>query len=175
MTRSDHPGVLTRRSGVVIRCAALAWCLLGFASFALCQDQSAATSNDAIVARKTVINALSDRMDTIEAMIASGKKLNLDEAHDNADAISVFLMAFPHLFPPSTNQWKPNVDKDPATDTFAAPEVWTRFADFYRRATEASKAAYEASRATDETAFKAAIAQLRTDCNMCHTAYQKPD
>jgi cytochrome c556 len=119
------------------------------------------------------MNALSDRMDTIEAMIASGKKLDLDQGHADADAISVFMMAFPHLFAPSTNQWKPNVDKDPATDTFAAPELWTRFADFYRQAAAASKAAYDASRADDEPAFKAAIAQLRMDCNTCHTAYLK--
>ena len=52
-------------------------------------------------------------------------------------------MAFPHMFPAATNQWKPNVDKDPATDTFAAPEVWTKFADFYKRSTEASKLAYD--------------------------------
>lgn len=142
---------------------------------ALGQDRGAAPPNDTIVARKTVMNALSDRMDTIEAMIASGKKINLDEAHDNADAISVFLMAFPHLFPPATNQWKPNVDKDPATDTFAAPEVWTKFADFYRQATAASKAAYDASRASDEAALKASIAQLRTDCNACHAAYLKTE
>jgi cytochrome c556 len=146
---------------------------IGVASTAPAQDQSAATANDAIVARKTVMNALSDRMDTIEAMIASGKKIDLDQAHDNADAISVFMMAFPHLFLPSTNQWKPNVDKDPATDTFAAPELWTKFTDFYQQATAASKAAYDASRADDEAAFKASIAQLRKDCNTCHAAYLK--
>jgi cytochrome c556 len=162
------------RSKAAIGAAAVAASILGVAAVAPAQDQSAATANDAIVARKTVMNALSDRMDTIEAMIASGKKIDLDQGHADADAISVF-MAFPHLFPPSTNQWKPNVDKDPATDTFAAPELWTRFADFYRQAAAASKAAYEASRADDEPAFKAAIAQLRTGCNTYHAAYLKPD
>jgi Cytochrome C' len=109
----------------------------------------------------------------IEAMTASGKKIDLDEAHANADAISVYLLAFPHLFPPSTNLWKPDGDKDPATDTFAAPEVWTKFSDFYRQATAASKNAFNASRATDETGLKASIAQLQTGCNDCHAAYLK--
>jgi cytochrome c556 len=162
-------------SKVAIGAAAVAASMLGISSVAPAQDQSAATANDAIVARKIVMNALSDRMDTIEAMIASGKNIDLDEGHANADAISVFMMAFPHLFPPSTNQWKPNVDKDPATDTFAAPELWTRFADFYQQAAAASKAAYDASRADDEIAFKAAIAQLRKGCNTCHAAYLKTD
>jgi cytochrome c556 len=151
----------------------LAACVIGSPSLALGQDQSAATPQDAIVARKTAMNTLSDRMDTIEAAIASGKKLDLEDGHANADVISVLLMAFPHLFPASTNQWKPNVDRDPATDTYASPDVWTKFADFYKQAAAASKAAFDASRADDEAAFKAAIAQLRTGCNACHTAYLK--
>jgi cytochrome c556 len=82
-------------------------------------------------------------------------------------------MTFPHLFPPSTNQWKPNVDRDPVTDTSAAPEVWTKFGDFYKQAATASKAAFDASRANEESDFKASIAQLRTACNTCHAAYLK--
>ena len=148
-------------------------CVLGLNAGALGQDQTAAIAKDAIVARKTAMDTLSDKMDIIEAAVAAGTKLNLDEGHANADVISVLLMAFPHLFPPSTNEWKPNVDRDPATDTFASPDVWTRFADFYKQASAASKAAFDASRADDEAAFKAAIAQLRTGCNACHTAYLK--
>jgi cytochrome c556 len=158
-----------RTVAAVLLCAGL----LGSGSLALGQDQSAATPQDAIVARKTAMNTLSDKMDTIEAAIASGKKLDLEDGHANADVISVLMMAFPHLFPPSTNQWKPNVDRDPATDTYASPDVWTKFADFYKQATAASKAAFDASRADDEGAFKAAIAQLRTGCNACHAAYLK--
>jgi cytochrome c556 len=153
----------------------LAACVIGSTSLVLGQDQSAATPQDAIVARKTAMNTLSDKMDVIEAAIASGKKLDLEDGHGNADVISVLMMAFPHLFPPSTNQWKPNVDRDPATDTYASPDVWTKFADFYKQATAASKAAFDASRADDEGAFKVAITQLRASCNACHAAYLKMD
>ena len=38
------------------------------------------------------------------------------------------------------------MDRDPALDTFASPELWTNFAEFYRRASDASKLAFEASR-----------------------------
>jgi cytochrome c556 len=162
-----------RRTAAAILLAAS---VIGATPVALGQDQSAAIAKDSIVARKTAMDTLSDKMDIIEAAIAAaGTKLNLDEGHANADVISVLLMAFPHLFPPSTNEWKPNVDRDPATDTYASPDIWTKFADFYKQATAASKAAFDASRADDEAAFKAAIAKLRTGCNACHAAYLKMD
>jgi cytochrome c556 len=157
-----------------IGCAILTAGLILNVSLAVGQDQSAASPKDAIVARKTVMDSLSDKMDTIEAMIASGK-INLDSGHADADTISVFLLAFPHLFPPASNEWKPNVDKDPATDTFASPDIWTKFRDFYQQASAASRAAYTASRAQNDTEFKTAIGQLRTDCNACHAAYLKTE
>ena len=92
---------------------------------ALGQDQTATTAADAIFARKTMMDALSSKMDAIETATSSTKKIDLPAANEQADIISVLLMAFPHMFPAATNQWKPNVDKDPGTDTFAAPEVWT--------------------------------------------------
>jgi cytochrome c556 len=136
------------------------------------QDQSAATTKDVIFARKTVMSTLSDSMDKIETMIESGK-INLAEGQDDANTISVMLMAFPHLFPPASNQWKPNSDLDPGTDTFASPDVWTKYSDFYQRASAASKAAYDAHGADNVNQFKAAIVQLRADCNSCHALFLK--
>jgi cytochrome c556 len=136
------------------------------------QDQSAATAGDAIVARKTMMDTLSDHMDQIEAMIQANK-INLKEANEHADTISVMLMAFPHLFPPSTNQWKAGADPDPVTGTYASPDVWTKFVDFYKRANDASKSAYDMSRAEKDDDLKAKTAQLRTACNGCHAAYLK--
>src|SRR5262245_14139364 len=104
---------------------------------------------------------------------SSGKAINLAEGHEHADAISVMLMAFPHLFPPSTDQWRPNVDRDPGRDTYASPDVWMRFADFYAQAANASKVAYNASRTQQEAAFKSFVASLRTACDSCHAVYLK--
>src|SRR5262249_45609939 len=56
-----------------------------------------------------------------------------------------------------TNQWVAGADRDPATDTYASPEVWARFPDFYRLADAASKIAFAASRATRGDEFKAQI------------------
>jgi len=150
----------------------LAPALLGAGLTAWAQDQSAAVPGDAIVARKTMMDTLSDHMDQIEAMIQTNK-INLKEANEHADTISVMLMAFPHLFPPSTNQWKAGADIDPVTGTYASPDVWTKFADFYKRANDASKTAYDMSRAEKDDDLKAKTAQLRTACNACHAAYLK--
>jgi cytochrome c556 len=142
---------------------------------ALGQDQSADPPADTIIARKTVMDTLSSKMDTLEAATASTKKIDLAAASEQADTVSVLLMAFPHMFPAATNQWKPNVDKDPGTDTFAAPEVWTKYADFYKQATAASKLAFDASRATQEAEFRTTMTQLRAACDSCHAVYLKAD
>jgi len=160
------------RLAAVVIGGCLAAALIGANLTALAQDQSAAKPGDAIVARKTMMDTLSDHMDQIEAMIQANK-INLKEANDHADTISVMLMAFPHLFLPSTNQWKAGTDPDPVTGTYASPDIWSKFADFYKRANDASKVAYDMSRAEKVDDLKAKTAVLRTDCNACHAAYMK--
>ena len=161
-----------RRLALAIACAGLAVGVLATSFVALAQDQSAATVKDVIFARKTVMDTLSDNMDQIEGMISTGK-IDIADAHEHADTISVMLMAFPHLFPPASNQWKPGADIDPVTGTFASPDVWSKFTDFYKRAGDASKTAFDMSRADKPDELKAKTAELRTACNGCHAAYLK--
>jgi len=136
------------------------------------QDQPAA--KDTIFARKILMGAIDMNMDEIETMLAPEGKLVLSDAQEHAETISTMLMAFPHLFPPATNQWKPDENRDPATDTFANPQLWSDFDDFYRRASEASKIAWEASRAKRADEFRPLIGQLRQRCNGCHAVNLKP-
>ena len=141
--------------------------LLAFAAEpAPAQDQPA--PRDTIFARKILMGAIDMNMDEIETMLAPEGKLMLSDAQEHAETISTMLMAFPHLFPPATNQWKPGADRDPATDTFANPDLWSNFADFYRRAAEASQLAWDASRAKRPDEFRSLIGQLRQRCNACH-------
>src|SRR2546430_9217409 len=105
----------------------------------------------------------------------SDKGVNLTEGREHADLISVMLMAFPHLFPASTNQWKPNVERDPGRDTYASPDLFTNYADFYARAAAAAKTAYRASRAQQDDDFKTYVAELRVACDSCHGLYLKSD
>jgi cytochrome c556 len=112
-------------------------------------------------------------MDEVDSMLETGK-IDMAEAREHSDNISMLLMVFPHLFPAASNEWKPNVERDPATDTFASPDLWTRFADFYRIATAASKTAYNASRSREAEEFKKYGAELRQACDGCHATFLKP-
>jgi cytochrome c556 len=138
-------------------------------------DPNAAVPADAIFARKIMMDTIDNQMNEVEGMLAATDGLDLAEARDHADVISVMLMAFPHLFPPGTNQWRPNIARDAGRDTYASPELWTNFAQFRARAGEASKVAYRASRAKQAGEFKVLIAELRSACNACHALYLKTD
>jgi cytochrome c556 len=145
----------------------------GFAAAA--QEQALPPPEDTIFARKILMGAIDMNMDEIETMLAPGGKVEAAEAVEHADTISIMLMSFPHMFPPATNQWRPNVDRDAATDTFASPDVWRNFSDFYQRARTASKLAFDASRAKHGNEFRELIGQLRAACNSCHATYLKTD
>jgi len=169
-----YTGSARRRIAV----AATALVLAGiFASSfaALGQDNGMPPPKDTIFARKILMGAIDMNMDEIETMLAPGGKFEPAEAVEHSDTISIMLMSFPHLFPPSTNQWQPNVDRDPATDTAASPDLWRNFPDFYQRAQAASKLALEATRAKSGNEFKGLIGQLRAACNGCHAAYMKTE
>jgi cytochrome c556 len=137
-------------------------------------SQAVAPAKETIFARKILMDMIGRNMDDLEANAAS-PKIDLTEGRDHADIVSVMLMAFPHMFPPATNQWKPHVDRDPGTDTFAAPEVWSNYQDFYKRAQDATQLAYKASRAETDAAFKGSIEQLRLACDSCHAIYMKKE
>ncbi len=130
---------------------------------------------DTIFTRKIVMGEIDMNMDEIETMLAPEGRLLLSDAQEHAEVISTLLMAFPHLFPPATNQWKEGASRDPATDTFANPAIWSNFPDFYRQASEASKIAWTASRASKPDEFRAEIRELRLRCNGCHALNLKPE
>jgi cytochrome c556 len=163
------------RGAAMAAAGALTFILL--AASAPAQDKPAEqpSAKDTIFARKILMGGIDYNMDQIEEMLEPEAKLELADAQEHAETISTMLMAFPHMFPPATNQWKQGAVRDPAYDTFAAPEVWTNFSDFYARAAEASKIAWAASRAKRAADFKPLIAQLREHCNACHAINMKTD
>ena len=139
-------------------------------SFAAPAQESAATAQDAIFARKTLQDAVCDRMMNIERMIGQGQ-IDLGVVHTQADAISALLLAFPHLFPPASNRWKPNAEGPPESLTLASPDLWTNFADFYRLAAGAARSAFDLSRAERAEDVKARARELRIACDTCHALY----
>jgi cytochrome c556 len=173
---ANMPHLLARRPERTLRMVgAVVLAAIGLSSLAAGQDQSATIAKDAIFARKILMNAIGTNMDELEGMVSSDKGINLTEGREHADNISVMLMAFPHLFAAATNQWKPNVERDPGRDTYASPDVFTNYGDFYARAASASKTAYRASRAPQQDEFKAYVAELRVACDSCHGLYLKTD
>src|SRR6476646_7371348 len=161
-------------SGAMAMATAIAVITVGLLTGAT-PAQELPAAKDTIFARKMLMGSIDMNMDEIETMLAPEGKLELGDAQEHAETISTMLMAFPHLFPPPTNQWKPGADRDPATDTFANPDLWSNFADFYRRAGEASKIAWDASRAKRPDEFRSLIGQLRQRCNACHALNLKPE
>src|SRR5882672_5277974 len=72
------------------------------------QAQALPPPKDTIFARKILMGAIDTNMDEIETMLAPGGKPEAAEVVEHADTISIMLASFPHLFPPGTNQWRPN-------------------------------------------------------------------
>jgi cytochrome c556 len=163
---------LPRRAAAAIARAGLVAAVLAASLAAVAQDQRAATIPDVIFARKTLMNFMCDKLADIERRIALGH-IDLDGERGTADAISVMFMAFPHLFPPGSNQWNPAADPDPAADTYASPELWTRFSDFYRLARAAAQSAHDMSRADKIDEFKTRARELRIICDTCHALYSE--
>src|SRR5579871_2769293 len=124
-----------RRPGTRVAAAILGALLVATAiagGIVWAQDRGVAQVEDAIVARKALMDFMEDRFNPMERAAQEGT-VDLEAARADADTIAVMLTAFPHLFPPASNRWKPTADADPITETLASAEIWTDFADFYRR------------------------------------------
>jgi cytochrome c556 len=91
------------------------------------QGGDAPPAKDTIFARKTVMDTIGSNMDQLEEMLEPGGKLDVADAREHLDTISVLLQTFPHLFPAATNQWQAGAIRDPAYDTFAAPAILEQF------------------------------------------------
>ena len=160
-----------RRFAVVIVGASLA-IGIGTSVVALAQDQGAASAKDVIFARKTLMVAIANAMYPIDEMRENGK-FDLPKGRASADAISAMLMAFPHLFPPTTNTWTDKSPRDAAVDTFASPTLWQEYTFFYKQAQAASKYAFDLSHAENDRDFRKSATELRLACDTCHAAFQK--
>ena len=154
-------------AGLAVGCVAMSLALPPRSS-----AQDAASASDVIAARKLLMDSIMNNMDKIQEMI-SEQNIKLAVSRDCADNIASMLMAFPHLFPPGSNQWRENVDLDPVKDTFASPDIWTEFADFSRRAAAAASTARELRRAANEDEVKQLYRALGIACDTCHALYMK--
>jgi cytochrome c556 len=139
---------------------------------AMAQDQTAVTK-DLIFARKILMDTIGKNMDEIEGFIETPKPIDLAEGKEHADIISVMLMSFPHLFAPASNQWSASAARDPGVDTFASPDIWKNYNQFYKFAEATSKIAFNASRSKTEPDYRKYAGQLRPSCDACHSVFMK--
>jgi cytochrome c556 len=156
-------------AGLVVSCLAIA--LVTSIALPLVSRAQDVTS-DVIAARKLLMDSIMNNMDKIQEMI-SERRIDLGVSRECADNIASMLAAFPHLFPPGSNQWKEDVDLDPVKDTFASPDIWTEFADFSRRSAAAANTALELRRADNEDDVKRLYRALGIACDTCHALYMK--
>jgi hypothetical protein len=113
---TSHPRAGKAGAGVT-KPVILAMWLLATAGIALAHEQGVTPPKDAIFARKILMGSINTNMDEIETMLSPGETLNLAEGQEHADIISIMLMAFPHMFPAATNQWKEGADRDAVRST----------------------------------------------------------
>jgi cytochrome c556 len=133
------------------------------------QERGGTSPQDAILARKALMDAMEDRFNPMERAAQEGT-VDLDAARQDADAIAVMLTAFPHLFPPAS---KPAASDDPVKETLASAEVWTDFADFYRRAGDASRLAHRLAHSGSLDELRDTAMELRVACDSCHALYME--
>ena len=95
---------------------------------------------------------------------------DVDQLHLQAEAIAAMLQAAPHLFPPTTNLYKP---EGPEYPTLALPAIWENFDTFYRMAMSASRAAEDFTETTGDEPLRAASRKLRASCDACHTLFER--
>jgi cytochrome c556 len=126
---------------------------------------------DVIAARGELMEELEHLMQPIDTFQVVDTD-NLDALRLNANTVHVMLLAFPHLFPPTTNLYDPKAET-PAT--LALPAIWKDWDSFYRLAAAASKAAETmADTPAGKPQLRAEGLALRASCDACHALFLRP-
>ncbi len=158
----------TARSGIAVAGLAALGCAWG-------QDATPAwtgnTNPEAVIeARQALMSEMELLIEPID-LFAVGEPANALELRAAAGTIAQMLKAFPHLFPPTTNRYDPQVD---APITIAMPSVWEDFATFYALSDAAYEAADALSRTSSEADLRSGAAALRGACDACHALFMLP-
>ena len=122
---------------------------------------------DVTIARQVLMVGMSRLMAPIDAY-AVGAHDDPDEVRDAAATIGEMMIAFPHLFPPTTNLYDPNAD---LPVTAALPVIWEQFPAFYAMSAAAQTAAESLAVAAEVDAIRAGAERLRATCDGCHAVY----
>lgn len=126
--------------------------------------------DEVIEARRVLMQELERLMRPLDSFIA-GEPGDLDAMRSAAQTMEAMLLAFPHLFPPTTNAYDPTVLEPP---TVTLPVLWENFDAFLGLAGTAEEAVAAVRAATTEEQMLSAARALRGSCDACHAAFTKP-
>ncbi|HUQ52993.1 MAG TPA: cytochrome c [Gammaproteobacteria bacterium] len=126
--------------------------------------------DEVIEARRALMDEAERLMKPIDEY-SIGLPHDAESLHSAATTLERLLLALPHLFPPTTNQYDPDAH-DPLT--IALPAIWQRFAAFQSFADSAEHAAAALATAEDGEPLRAASTRMRAACDTCHAAFMKP-
>lgn len=122
-----------------------------------------------IEARRVIMIELDRQMQRIERFTL-GEQADPESIKSSATTMEAMLLAFPHLFPPTTNVFDPTVLESP---TLALPAIWQDF-DTFLMLGEAAEMAAATMAATDGVdALRTAGRNLRATCDACHTPFMR--
>jgi cytochrome c556 len=129
------------------------------------------TEPEEVIEARRVLMAEAQRLMAPVDAFADGEPADAVVLRANAASLEALLLALPHLFPPTTNRFDPNVLDPP---TVALPVIWQRFPAFLTFAESSERAAAALRDAQDTEALRAASARLRGTCDTCHAQFMKP-
>ena len=125
---------------------------------------------EVIEARRALMAEAETLMKPVDGFIV-GEPAEPATLRANAAAIEPMLLALPHLFPPTTNLFDPQMHDPP---TAALPAIWQRFPAFQTFAESAERASAALAMSEDGQPLRDASARLRASCDACHAAFMKP-
>lgn len=125
---------------------------------------------EVIEARRVLMIDVERQMVPIDNFTA-GEPADLDALRAAATTIEAMLLAFPHLFPPTTDLYDPTVLESPTT---ALPAIWQDFDAFLALAESGESAAATMAAADDAEALRSAGRALRATCDACHAQFSRP-
>jgi cytochrome c556 len=125
---------------------------------------------EVIEARRLLMQELERQIAPLD-LFTLGRAADLDTLRSAAATMEPMLIAFPHLFPPTTNLFQSAQLESP---TIALPAIWEDFDAFQQIAIDTEEVAVEITKAETAGQLRTAARRLRARCDACHARFTRP-
>jgi cytochrome c556 len=126
--------------------------------------------DEVIEARRVLMIDVERQMMPIDRFTV-GEPADFEALKAAATTLEAMLLAFSHLFPPTTNLYDSTTREPP---TRALPAIWENFESFRRLNEAAEHAAATMAAADDAEVLRTAGRTLRAHCDACHAQFARP-